>query len=54
MERKKKRERTGRKERETNRGVKFFIAWASLASAYAYQCGLVVQAHPASSAAITL
>ena len=31
-----------------------FIACALLTSAYVYQCGLVVPAHPASSAAITL
>ena len=47
MEREKEdeRERTERKQRETGRGVKFFfIAYASLTSAYAYQYGLVVSA----------
>ena len=51
-----KQERRDRKETKRNRGVKtMLIACASLTSAYAYQCGLVVRAHPAhpaSSAAI--
>ena len=50
MERERKtreREQKG-KQKETDRGVKtIFIACASLTSAYAYQCGLVVWAHPA-------
>ena len=57
MEREKEdgRERTERKRRETDRDVKkVFIACASLISAQAYRCGLVVRVHPASSAAISL
>jgi len=46
------------KEIETDRGVKTFCQLARpFTSAYVYQCGLVVRAHPAdpaSSAAITL
>ena len=49
------RERTARKQREIDRGVKAFsLLGRSLTSGYVYQCGLVVRAHPASSAVITL
>ena len=50
------RERTGRNERETDSGVKFYSYLARpLTSAYAYQCGLKERAHPASRGpAITL
>lgn len=40
-------------ERETDRATKtMFIACTSLTSAYAYQWGLVVRAHPAHPASI--
>ena len=51
VERKKKRK--DRKERKRNKqGCENFLG--PLTSAYAYQCGLVERAHPASGAAITL
>ena len=53
--RRREREQKGNKEKQTDRGVKtIFIVCASLTSAYAYRCDLVVRARPASSAAINL
>ena len=52
---KKTREKEQKRTKRTARGVKtIFIAGGSLTGAYAYQCCLVVRAHPASSAVITL